>query len=126
MILFFLPEIQFHDTVRNTTQMHSAKYRNFTWFPGVESCGKTQFPQSFGRSTLNSAKLCVSTEFSLHEIRWNFCTLCSDYYYARILLNVTELLHWNSVSLWTSKGVFFSIFSIENFQFVFTVKIFLS
>ena len=101
---------------RNTTQMHCVKCRNFTWFPGVESCGKTQFPQSFERSTLKSAELCVSIKFSRHEIRWNFCILCSDYHYARILLNVTELLHWNSVSLWTSKEVFFQYFRQKIFS----------
>ena len=35
---------------------HGEKYRNFTWFPSVEICGKAQFPHSFGRFARNYAE----------------------------------------------------------------------
>ena len=43
--------------------MQCQKCRNFTQFPGVEICGKTQFPHSFERFAQNSAE-----NLSFHKI----------------------------------------------------------
>ena len=52
---------------------HCVKYFNFTWFHGVEICGKEKFRDS--PQTLQ--KLCLSTDFPHHEIRWNYGILRS-------------------------------------------------
>ena len=38
-----------------TDDKNCEKYRNFTWFPGVEICEKARFPHSFGRIARNYA-----------------------------------------------------------------------
>ena len=57
-VLYFNPE-RSSGTVTQANNIHCKKYRNFTWFTGVEI-------------------LCLSAKFPHQEIRWNYRIFRSD------------------------------------------------
>ena len=66
------------------------KYWNFTKFPGVEFCGKAQFPQSVRQFDGNFMETVLSTKLLHQEIRWSFSILRSVYL-NRASINVANI-----------------------------------